>query len=113
LSSTVSIGFCKPSSRSLGIVMPAAEYLLSEDDLLGGQPNGRLRAFCSAVFHDDDHVATAFRDAGGTVVVRTREGQFPTVRWIVKDRKPTLSLAHSKKGTKVELKLLIEEATWQ
>lgn len=109
----ISLGFVKPSSRSFGIEMASADAQISVEELLRDQPNGRLRNFLSVKLVETDDADTAFRNVGGTVLVRTRSGKRPDrVRWIVKDGALALRFEGSKKGTKIEVRLLVEEHTW-
>lgn len=110
----VVVGFVKPSSRSFGLTMASANGTVSGDLLLDGQPNGRLRNFLTSSFDTTEKIADAFLAAGGSLIVRTRFGKGPkAVGWTVKDGMPALSFSGASKGAKVEVKVLIEEATWQ
>ena len=109
----VSLGFRKPSSRSFGLEMSAPEALLTSEHLTDNQPSGRLLAFLSASFRDGEAAADAFLNSGGSLIVRTREGFGPArVAWTMNEGKVALALSGAKKGAKVEVKMLIEEATW-
>lgn len=109
----VSLGFRKPSSRSFGFEMSAPDALLTSEHLTDSQPSGRLLAFLSASFKDGEAAADAYLTSGGSLIVRTREGCGPTrVAWAVEEGKVALALSGAKMGAKVEVKMLIEEATW-
>jgi len=110
----VVVGFVKPSSRSFGLVLASPSGILGNDLLTDGQPNGRLRNFLTSSFDTTEKIADAFLAAGGSLILRTRSGTPPkTVGWVCKDGLPALSFSGSAKGTKIEVKVLIEEATWQ
>jgi hypothetical protein len=110
----VVVGFMKPSSRSFGVVLASPSDIIGNDLLTDGQPNGRLRNFLTSSFDTTEKIADAFLAAGGSLILRTRAGTAPkTVGWVCKDGLPALALSGAATGTKVEMKLLIEEATWQ
>jgi hypothetical protein len=109
----VTLGFLKPSSRSFGVELDGSDALLTNEMLLADQPSGRLRSFLNVSFIDDRSVTAAFLDAGGSMVVRTREGAGPrSVAWTAENGRAGLRFSGAKKGAKVEVKMLIEEATW-
>jgi hypothetical protein len=110
----VAVGFVKPSSRSFGVTMASPSGVVSNDLLIDGQPNGRLRNFLTSSFDTTEKIADAFLAAGGSLILRTRSGKGPkAVGWVCKDGLPALSLSGGSKGAKIEVKVLIEEATWQ
>jgi hypothetical protein len=110
----VVVGFVKPSSRSFGVVLASPNDIIGNDLLTDGQPNGRLRNFFTSSFDTTEKIADAFLAAGGSLILRTRSGKGPkAVGWVIKDGLPALSLSGASKGAKVEVKVLIEEATWQ
>jgi len=109
----VEVGFLKPSSRSMGLVLDRANEVLSNEMLVVDQPTGRLRNFLNTAFESDAAVEDAFLSGGGTVVVRTRHGKGPrATMWVVRDGLPVLAFSGGSKGAKVEVKVLVEGGTW-
>lgn len=109
----VEVGFLKPSSRSIGLVLDKANEVLSNEMLVTDQPTGRLRTFLSTSFASDAAAADAFFEGGGSIVVRTREGKGPkAATWTVRDGLPSLAFSGGGKGAKVEIKVLVEGGPW-
>ena len=108
----VTVGFKKPSSRAFCVEMDASAGAVTHADLSAGQPSGRLLSFFSASFKDDAEVADAFLNSGGSVIVRTRKGTPALAAWGLAEGRVALNLSGTSEGSVVEVKVLIEEATW-
>jgi hypothetical protein len=81
--------------------------MLSSEVLVGDQPSGDLRTFFLATFRDAEAVETAFRDAGGSIIVRATAGDVPVVAFSTNEAgRPCLSVSASE-GSVVELRLAI------
>jgi hypothetical protein len=108
--SNVTVGFAKPSSRNFCVVFLGTREVVDRPLLVSAQPTGRLRNFCMSIFETDDAVEGAFRNSGGSVIVRTRAGVGPhRVRWVrSEDGFPALVFEGGERGAAVEVKLLIE-----
>ena len=57
---------------SASMTLVDAEGIVGSGDLLHDQPAGDLRTFLSRTYASGEAVEDAFRDAGGTIQVRTR-----------------------------------------
>jgi hypothetical protein len=67
---TLRHGLRRALSASMTLV--DAEGVVANVDLLHAQPSGDLLAFLSRAYANGEAVEDAFRDAGGTIQVRTR-----------------------------------------
>lgn len=92
--------------RALTCCLRTEAGLLSNEALLTGQPDGDLRSFFSASYATEDEVERAFRDAGGSIIVRPVAGEVTTVGFVLEGNKPGLRVAGGK-GCIVELRLAI------
>lgn len=109
----VEVGFVKPSSRSLGLVLDKANEILANETLVADQPTGRLRNFLNTSFASDEAAADGFFAEGGSIVVRTRYGKGPkTVSWVSRNGLPALAFSGGAKGAQVEIKVLVEGGPW-
>jgi hypothetical protein len=106
----VTVGFSKPSSRNFCVVLSGAREVVDRPLLMSAQPSGRLRNFFMSAFETDNAVEDAFRNGGGSLIVRTRDGIGPRrVRWVrLEDGFPALVFEGGERGAAVEVKLLIE-----
>lgn len=81
--------------------------LITNEQLLAGQPAGDLREFLSLNFIDGEAVETSFRNFGGTIIVRATVGDVTTVAFTTDAAgRPTLSV-NATEGSVVELRLAI------
>jgi hypothetical protein len=81
--------------------------VLASETLLSGQPEGDLRSFLSAAYIDGEAVEAAFREAGGTIIVRAVAGDVTAVAFQTNETgRPVLSVFASE-GSAVELRLAI------
>jgi hypothetical protein len=93
--------------RALSASLRVSGAEVSSAELLLGQPDGDLRTFLSLSYADGEAVETAFREAGGTIIVRAVAGDVTAVGFTTNEaNKPTLSVQASK-GSVVELRLSI------
>lgn len=111
---SVEVGFIKPSSRSICIRMRASDAVVTHALLVSGQPMGRLMNFLLGAFASGQEAENAFRNGGGSLISRTRAGKPPrSVLWTTDPLgHPVLSLSGAADGSVVEVKMLVEEATW-
>lgn len=93
--------------RTLTASICANPGVLSNAELLEGQPSGDLRAFLSCSYANGDAVETAFRDLGGTIIVRATAGDATAVGFTTDGQgKPCLAVKGSDRSS-VELRLAI------
>lgn len=93
--------------RSLTCCLRSGPGVLDNETLTSGQPDGDLRSFLSDTYKDSEAVEAAFREAGGTIIVRATVGDVTAVGFIVNEaNKPSLSV-QATKGSIVELRLAI------
>lgn len=106
----VTVGFRKPSSRNFCVVLSGAREVVDCPLLVSAQPTGRLRNFFMSSFETDAAVEDAFRNGGGSLVVRTRLGVGPKrVIWSRSlDGSPALVFEDGERGATVEVKVLVE-----
>lgn len=81
--------------------------VVSNAELLDGQPEGDLRTFLSTSFAQGDAVETAFRDAGGSIIVRTTAGDVTAVGFAVDEAQRVILYVEGSKTGSVELRLAI------
>lgn len=108
--STVTVGFRKPSSRNFCVVLSGTTEVVDCPLLVSAQPTGRLRNFFMSSFETDAAVEEAFRNGGGSLIVRTRLGVGPKrVLWSRSpDGFPALVFEGGERGAAVEVKVLVE-----
>ena len=93
--------------RSLTCCLRCCPGVLTNETLVSGQPDGDLRSFLSATYKDGEAVEAAFREAGGTIIVRATAGDVTAVGFSANDTgKPVLTVQASE-GSTVELRLAI------
>ena len=93
--------------RALSASLRTSESEVSSVDLLAGQPDGDLRSFLSLSYADGEAVEAAFRNAGGTIIVRATAGDVTAVGFTTDGQgKPCLSIVRPE-GSVVELRLSI------
>lgn len=93
--------------RALSASLRVSGGEVSSPELLLGQPEGDLRSFLSSSYVDGEAVETAFRNAGGTIIVRAVAGDVTAVGFNTDaTEKPCLSVVCSE-GSIVELRLSI------
>lgn len=93
--------------RPLTCCIRAAVGTISNADLLEGQPSGDLRTFLSTPFAHAEAVETAFRDAGGSIIVRTTAGDVTAVGFTVDEAQRVILCVEGSKTGSVELRLAI------
>jgi hypothetical protein len=106
----VTVGFAKPSSRNFCVVLSGAHEVVDRPLLVSAQPTGKLRSFFVSAFESDAEVEDAFRNGGGSLIVRTRLGVGPKrVIWSRSpDGYPALVFEDGERGAAVEVKVLVE-----
>lgn len=111
---TVEVGFIKPSSRCMCVRLRGPDSVVHHDLLVSGQPTGRLLNFLLGSFASGVEAEDAFRNGGGSLVTRTRAGKPPrSIKWSADSvGYPVLELVGGSVDTVVEVKMLVEEATW-
>ena len=93
--------------RALSASLRVSGAEVSSAELLFVQPEGDLRTFLSLSYVDGEAVETAFRNAGGTIIVRATTGDVTAVGFTTDGQgKPCLSIVRSE-GSVVELRLSI------
>lgn len=93
--------------RSLSASLRVSGGEVASGELLLGQPDGDLRTFLSLSYADGEAVETAFREAGGTIIVRAVAGDVTAVGFTTDATgKPCLSVVCFERSV-VELRLSI------
>lgn len=81
--------------------------IITNEQLLAGQPVGDLRDFLAMNYIDGEAVETSFRNFGGTIIVRATVGDVPTVAFTTDATgRPILSV-NATEGSVVELRFAI------
>lgn len=93
--------------RALTCCLHTGVGIVSNKEMLDGQPAGDLRMFLSTSFPSGEAVETAFRDAGGSIVVRPTAGSISAVSFSVDETGLPLLAVTGAKGSAVELRLAI------
>jgi hypothetical protein len=93
--------------RALTCCLQTQAEIVTNKELLEGQPAGDLRMFLSTSFPTGEAVETAFRDAGGSIIVRTIAGDVTTVGFSVDDAQRVVLCVRGSVGNTVELRLAI------
>lgn len=93
--------------RALTCCLHTGIGVVSNAELLDGQPEGDLIMFLSTSFPTAEAVETAFRDAGGSIVVRPTAGTVTTVGFAVDETQRVILVVQGGKGGSAELRLAI------
>jgi hypothetical protein len=93
--------------RALTCCVQAGVGTISSAELLDGQPAGDLRMFLSTSFPNADAVETAFRHAGGSIIVRTIAGDVTSVGFSVDETQRVVLCVKGSKTGAAELRLAI------
>ena len=99
---------------SASVTLTDAEGIVANADLLHDQPPGDLRTFLSRTYASGEAVEDAFRDAGGTIQVRTRALGKPVEALTLdvdNDRHPVLFLVGGGMGTVLDLRFAIPHSS--
>ena len=93
--------------RALTCCLRTEAGLLSNETLVSAQPSGDLRTFLSATYKDGEAAEAAFRDAGGTIIVRATAGEVSAVGFTIDEAGRLCLSVTASKGCTVELRLAI------
>jgi hypothetical protein len=93
--------------RALTCCLQTQAEIVTNKELLEGQPAGDLRMFLSTSFPTGEAVETAFRDAGGSIVVRPTAGTVTSVGFAVDETQRIILVIRGSAGNTVELRLAI------
>lgn len=93
--------------RALTCCIRTGVGVVSNAELLQDQPPGDLRTFLSTSFDRGEAVETAFRDAGGSIIVRTTAGDVTAVGFTVDEAQRIVLYVEGSKTGSVELRLAI------
>jgi hypothetical protein len=93
--------------RALTCCLRSGPGVLSNETLVSGQPDGDLRSFMASKFKDGEAAEAAFRDAGGTIIVRATAGEVSAVGFTIDEAGRLCLSVTAPKGSAVELRLAI------
>lgn len=94
---TPTYGLTKSLTQTVAVTMPATTGTLTNAQLIANSlPAGVLKTFLSTSATNDAAAETAFRNAGGLILVRQTGGTaspvFPTVAWRASTSVPSLDV---------------------
>lgn len=93
--------------RALSCSLRCGPGVIENRVLLDGQPDGDLRSFLSSTFADEASVETAYRNAGGTILVRATSGEVSAVALSVDEARRVVLRVSASEGSSVEMRLAI------
>lgn len=93
--------------RALSCSIRCEAGTIENRQLLDGQPDGDLRTFLSSTYASENDAETAFRNAGGTILVRAVSGEVSTVALSVDESRRVVLRVSASEGSLMELRLAI------
>jgi hypothetical protein len=100
-------------ANSASLQQTGGNEVVANVALIATQPAGQLLTFLSTTFANDAAAETAFRNAGGEIVIRATAGTDPvaaTFAWTAAAAVPALTIASAAADNVFELKIRVEHS---